>query len=109
LYECATNQQINSIVPSEDHSGSFIYYVLEKSATHISELAGKQAVPIVNKTVFGTFEVIIPRLPEQQKIAACLSFIDELITAQSKKIDALKVHKRGLMQQLFPMTAEVQG
>ena len=39
---------------------------------------------------------------EQQKIADCLSSIDELIDAQSNKIEALKTHKKGLMQQLFP-------
>ncbi len=39
---------------------------------------------------------------EQQKIADCLSSLDELITAQSQKLEALKAHKKGLMQQLFP-------
>ena len=43
---------------------------------------------------------------EQQKIAACLSSLDELITAHSKKLDALKKHKKGLMQQLFPAVEE---
>jgi type I restriction enzyme, S subunit len=45
-------------------------------------------------------------LPEQQKIAACLSSLDELITAQSQKLDALKKHKKGLMQRLFPVVEE---
>ncbi|WP_221897889.1 restriction endonuclease subunit S [Bathymodiolus japonicus methanotrophic gill symbiont] len=40
---------------------------------------------------------------EQQKIADCLSSIDDLITAQAKKIESLKDHKKGLMQQLFPV------
>lgn len=44
---------------------------------------------------------------EQQKIADCLSAIDELITAQSQKIKSLKTHKKGLMQQLFPTINEV--
>jgi type I restriction enzyme S subunit len=39
---------------------------------------------------------------EQQKIAFCLSSFDELITAQSEKIEQLKLHKKGLMQGLFP-------
>jgi len=49
-----------------------------------------------------TIEILLPILPEQQKIADCLSSLDELINAESKKIEALKVHKKGLMQGMFP-------
>lgn len=43
---------------------------------------------------------------EQQKIASCLSSLDELIAAHSQKLEALKVHKKGLMKQLFPAEGE---
>lgn len=43
-----------------------------------------------------------PTLAEQQKIADCLSALDEQISAQQQKVDALKEHKKGLMQQMFP-------
>ena len=43
---------------------------------------------------------------EQQKIANCLSSLDELIAAQARKVDVLKTHKKGLMQQLFPCEGE---
>ena len=43
---------------------------------------------------------------EQQRIAECLSTLDELIGAESQKLDALKAHKKGLMQQLFPREGE---
>ena len=39
---------------------------------------------------------------EQQKIAECLTSLDEMIVARGRKVAALKAHKRGLMQQLFP-------
>jgi len=45
---------------------------------------------------------------EQQKIADCLSSLDELITAQARKVEALKTHKKGLMQKLFPREGETQ-
>jgi type I restriction enzyme S subunit len=43
---------------------------------------------------------------EQQRIASCLSSLDALIAAESKKLEALKTHKKGLMQQLFPVPEE---
>lgn len=45
---------------------------------------------------------------EQQKIADCLSSSDELIAAQARKVEALKIYKKGLMQQLFPRKGETQ-
>jgi type I restriction enzyme S subunit len=49
-----------------------------------------------------------PAEAEQQKIAKCLSSVDDLIAAQARKVDALKTHKKGLMQQLFPREGETQ-
>src|SRR5579885_3123205 len=43
-----------------------------------------------------------PEKLEQQKISDCLSSMDELLAAERHKLDALKAHKKGLMQQLFP-------
>jgi len=43
---------------------------------------------------------------EQQKIAECLSSLDDLIAAQDAKITALGAHKKGLMQKLFPKMDE---
>ena len=53
------------------------------------------------------FELFIPDTPEQQRIASCLSSLDALITAESQKHEALKTHKKALMQQLFPSPEEV--
>ena len=41
---------------------------------------------------------------EQQKIASTLSSLDELIQAQTQRIEALQLHKKGLLQGLFPET-----
>ena len=54
------------------------------------------------------YSALHPTPAEQQKIADCLSSLDELIAAQARKVDALKTHKRGLMQQLFPREGETQ-
>jgi type I restriction enzyme S subunit len=55
------------------------------------------------------FSIVLPTpkdRKEQQKIAACLSSFDDLVAAHTQKLDALKAHKKGLMQQLFPTEGE---
>jgi len=55
------------------------------------------------------FPVIYLCPEEQQKIADCLSSLDDLISAQNQKVDALKRYKKGLMQQLFPVLDEASA
>lgn len=50
--------------------------------------------------------LMLPDVSEQKKIADCLSSIDALIAAEAEKLEALKDHKKGLMQQLFPAPGE---
>ncbi|MBU1654349.1 MAG: restriction endonuclease subunit S, partial [Gammaproteobacteria bacterium] len=56
---------------------------------------------------FARIPVLIPSPIEQQKIADCLASLDDLIIAQTQNLAALKAHKKGLMQQLFPALDEV--
>lgn len=80
-------------------------YLYQEKIKMLSTKAVNQAN--INPTTFKESVFIsYPSLKEQQKIAACLSSLDESITAQSKKIEALKTHKKGLMQQLFPAVDE---
>lgn len=51
-------------------------------------------------------ELPFPSLPEQQKIASCLSFIDKTIEAQAENVEQLKLHKQGLIQGLFPKISD---
>ena len=50
--------------------------------------------------------LIVPDVVEQQKIADCLGSLDDLIAAEGRKLEALRRHKQGLMQQLFPQPGE---
>ena len=82
---------------------------MDLNSSKIAELAGKQAVPIINKTLFSTVLLNVPTKCEQQRIADFLASIDDLITVQAQKVEALKAHKKGLMQQLFPVMEEVSA
>jgi type I restriction enzyme S subunit len=75
---------------------------------HITSGARSNGLLNISKEAFYGVEIPTPNLTEQQKIADCLSSLDELIAAQARKVDALKTHKKGLMQQLFPREGETQ-
>jgi len=82
----------------------FIYLLFQKINWYkYNEASG---VPSLSKVTIGKINIFIPKPPEQQKIANCLSSLDNLIEAQNKKVETLKKHKKGLMQGLFPVEGE---
>lgn len=67
--------------------------------------SGARSDGLLNISPTDFFSIILPspvKKEEQQKIADCLSSIDELIDAESRKLKALEKYKKGLMQKLFP-------
>ena len=71
--------------------------------------SGARMDGLLNINPVDFFSIILPtpkNRDEQQKIADCLSSINELITSQNQKLEALKAHKKGLMQELFPDEGE---
>lgn len=64
-------------------------------------------IPSLSKANIEKIEIAVPKLPEQQKITDFLTSVDDLITVEAQKLEALKNHKKGLMQQLFPASDEV--
>ena len=98
-----TNQQINSIVPYKEISDNeFLYYAILKDIDKIKASQSSSTVPIINKAEFAKINTFIPSIAEQQKIADCLSALDEEIVAEEESLGALKAYKKGLLQQLFP-------
>lgn len=88
----------------KDCSPKFIYWVFQ----NIDWLKHNEAggIPSLSKTIIDKIEVFIPKPEEQQKIAATLTSLDDLITAQTQKIKALQAYKKGLMQEVFPAEGE---
>ena len=88
----------------------FLYYLISApgSQSYFVDNAAGSGVQNLNAYIIKALPVRFPKPAEQQKIAECLSSVDELIAAQARKVDALKTHKKGLMQQLFPREGETQ-
>src|SRR5690554_2361972 len=81
-------------------SPKFIFYIFQKIIWINHNEAG--GIPSLSKKIISRITVMLPRVAEQKKIASCLSAVDDLIKAETEKIEALKAHKKGLMQGLFP-------
>ena len=67
--------------------------------------SGARSDGLLNISPTDFFSIVLPtpvKKEEQQKIADCLSSIDDLIDAESRKLRALEKYKKGLMQKLFP-------
>ncbi|MBL9155266.1 MAG: restriction endonuclease subunit S [Verrucomicrobiales bacterium] len=110
LVELCTNQSIAAIFPNDSAFNSdFLYHDLDKRYNELRRLsAGGEGRGGLNLQIIKSLKVALPSPAEQQKIAECLSSVDELMAAQARKVDALKTHKKGLMQQLFPREGETQ-
>ncbi|HEY9168921.1 MAG TPA: restriction endonuclease subunit S [Lutibacter sp.] len=82
----------------------FLYYILigDCIQEEVRKNRSKGAIPMLSQKQIKEFSFLIPKPKEQQKIASCLSSLDALIKAQVDKIEQLQLHKKGLMQGLFP-------
>jgi len=98
--ELATNQQINSII-CKNSDYNFVYYYATFISQKFRQLAGTQAVPIINKGNFSAVKVVIPPLSEQKRIGDILSSIDDKIEEESNHKEQLELLKKGLMQVLL--------
>ena len=86
----------------------FLGYLLRSALARAHLSRGAQGVTRYNisKETFRSLPLQLPSRPEQQKIADCLGSLDDLIAAEDRKLEALRQHKQGLMQQLFPQLGE---
>ncbi len=102
----AINQAILAVIPNANYSTRYVYQFLKKEKTVITNhfLQGGQGN--LSGTIINNLSIPFPSYIEQQKIAECLSSIDEEISAIKEKVEQLKVHKKGLMQKLFPITGK---
>jgi type I restriction enzyme S subunit len=86
-----------------NHNGVFLSYLLNGSKRYeIARVAQGDTVVHLYPSQLQEIVIATPSPGEQQKIADILSFLDAKLTTESEKLDTLKAHKKGLMQQLFP-------
>jgi len=102
--EATTNQACAAILPREDIDPYFVFLNLAGRYDEMRGLSNSGGQENLSQGLIKGLPFSYPNdIAEQQKISACLSSFDELITAQTETLEALKTHKKGLMQQLFPL------
>ena len=93
------------LVVTSSNIPKFVFYqiTLDKIQNNIRNRANRAINQAsINQSELQKIPLCIPSIEEQQKIADCLSSLDELIEARREKIASLKAYKKGLLQQLFP-------
>lgn len=108
---CLLNQRVGllEVFDNSIYKG-FLYQTINSMQFEKAMILSAQgaAQPNIGKLDIESYIIAVPTLAEQQKIAECLSSLDEEIAAEAQKADALKDHKKGLTQQLFPAISNEQ-
>lgn len=97
----AGNSCYSVAINDRNVSLNFAYWFMKRNESIFIERQHAANIPAVSKGQVESFKIMLPAPEEQQRIADCLSALDDLIAAEAQKLDALKTHKKGLMQQLF--------
>ncbi len=97
-----TNQQFNSIVPNNENDTDFIYYLLTIVGKHLNILSKTStAVPIINKSTFSNYEIELPNLENQRRIARVLSSLDDKIECNTRINANLEAQAQALFDKLI--------
>jgi len=96
----AINQGCRGFLPVED--AHFLYYSLLHAKPRLMDFGAGNTFKELSGSALKRFEIPTPSPAEQRKIADCLGSLDDLIAAEGRKLETLRDHKKGLMQQLFP-------
>lgn len=97
-----TNQQFNSIIPNRQFDADFVYYLMTLAGKELNYLSKTStAVPIINKSSFSNYEVEVPDLDTQEKIASILSSLDSKIELNRRINDNLEQQAQVLFKSWF--------
>ncbi len=94
-------------VKNEKSNVEFLYYKITKEG--LFKIADTSTIPQINNKHILPYKIPLPPLPEQKKIANCLSTWDVAIEKQSQLINALTQRKKALMQQLLTGKKRLPG
>ncbi|MGC8789800.1 MAG: restriction endonuclease subunit S, partial [Caldisericum sp.] len=101
------NEEILFVSPAlvviEYNASSYLFYVLSESEffNYLSTLEAGTTYPSVKDKDILNYQIPLPPLPEQERIATVLSQIDEVIEKEKAYKEKLEGIKKGLMEDLL--------
>lgn len=108
--EAATNQACAAILPRKGVEPYFVFLNLAGRYEELRDLSNSGGQENLSQGLIREITFSYPSDVEEQKtIISCLFSLNDLIDAQAQKLEKLKIHKKGLMQQLYPALDEVLG
>jgi type I restriction enzyme, S subunit len=106
--EAATNQACAAIMPANGFDPLFTFLSLSGRYEDMRSFSNSGGQENLSQALIRELPFYYPADPaEREKVAACLSSLDALIAAQSRKRDGLRTYKKGLMRQIFPSPGDV--
>lgn len=108
--DATINQALTAIIPNEKLLNSYLLLYLTNNVRAWKSYAGSSRKdPNITKKDIESFKIIVPPLPEQEKIAGILGTWDEAIEKLSNLIEQKKLLKKGLMQKLLTGKVRLPG
>lgn len=96
-----TSQDFMNLIVKEENSPVFIGYLLMNLMVKRKNSVQGTAIKGIPSAEIKKFKVLVPALPEQQKIADFLTTVDAQIDVEEKRLETMKTIKKGLLQQMF--------
>ena len=104
--DLTTNQQINALVPHQEIDSVFLYYSCQFIRSALQVGASQALVPILNKSNFASFEIQLPPLPEQRRIASILqeqmAAVEKARAAAEAQLQAAQALPAAYLREVFP-------
>ncbi|MDD9173705.1 hypothetical protein ERW49_07705 [Aliivibrio finisterrensis] len=104
-----TNQGFQSLQCRESINNEYLYQHISWIKPELEKLSAGSTFSEISSTTLKGIQLTYPPLPEQQKIAAILTSVDEVIEKTQTQINKLKDLKTGMMQELLTRGVGVDG
>lgn len=96
--ECTTNQGFQSLIPKENFSKEFVFYLMQTKRKELIRKSCGSTFLEISANEVRKIKIAVPASKEQEKISKLLALLDERISTQNKIIEDLQSLIKGIAQ-----------